>query len=249
MADQYTQYPSVAKTASINGFADRIYDQLPSCAQSCVHENTGSTPCPYWDTGCLCVMPQWSGVVAACIADNCKGDDVVKAESLATSICSSAGVWEPYWFMPASVSSALDAAATEVDTTPSSTADATTTEAAATTEEQPAETTSSSSAAAAETTEGSNNNEGEAEQQQSTTAVPVSESTAVAGGDAETQSSAAPSSAEEQPEENSASTVAASSTDDAEAAEASSASVAVVNGGVANGVAVGGVIAALAALI
>ena len=248
MADQYTQYPSVAKTASINGFADRIYDQLPSCAQSCVHENTGSTPCPYWDTGCLCVMPQWSGVVAACIADNCKGDDVVKAESLATSICSSAGVWEPYWFMPASVSSALDAAATEVDTTPSSTADATTTEAAATTEDQPAETTSSS-AAAAETTEGSNNNEGEEEQQQSTTAVPVSESTAVAGGDAETQSSAAPSSAEEQPEENSASTVAASSTDDAEAAEASSASVAVVNGGVANGVAVGGVIAALAALI
>ncbi|EDK46127.1 conserved hypothetical protein [Lodderomyces elongisporus NRRL YB-4239] len=246
MADQYTQYPSVAKTASINGFADRIYDQLPSCAQSCVHENTGSTPCPYWDTGCLCVMPQWSGVVAACIADNCKGDDVVKAESLATSICSSAGVWEPYWFMPASVSSALDAAATEVDTTPSSTADATTTEAAATTEEQPAETTSSSSAAAAETTEGSNNEEAE---QQSTTAVPVSESTAVAGGDAETQSSAAPSSAEEQPEENSASTVAASSTDDAEAAEASSASVAVVNGGVANGVAVGGVIAALAALI
>lgn len=246
MADQYTQYPSVAKTASINGFADRIYDQLPSCAQSCVHENTGSTPCPYWDTGCLCVMPQWSGVVAACIADNCKGDDVVKAESLATSICSSAGVWEPYWFMPASVSSALDAAATEVDTTPSSTADATTTEAAATTEEQPAETTSSS-AAAAETTEGSNN-EGE-EEQQSTTAVPVSESTTVAGGDAETQSSAAPSSAEEQPEENSASTVAASSTDDAEAAEASSASVAVVNGGVANGVAVGGVIAALAALI
>ena len=53
----YTIYPSVAKTASINGFADRIYDQLPECAKPCMFQNTGVTPCPYWDTGCLCIMP------------------------------------------------------------------------------------------------------------------------------------------------------------------------------------------------
>ncbi|KAG2731018.1 hypothetical protein G9P44_006167 [Scheffersomyces stipitis] len=53
----YTQYPSVPKTASINGFADRIYDDLPACAQPCMFQNTGITPCPYWDTGCSCVMP------------------------------------------------------------------------------------------------------------------------------------------------------------------------------------------------
>ena len=32
----YTIYPPVPKTASINGFADRIYDQIPKCAQECV---------------------------------------------------------------------------------------------------------------------------------------------------------------------------------------------------------------------
>ena len=53
----YTIYPSVAKTASINGFADRIYDQLPECAKPCMFQNTGVTPCPYWDTGC-CVLCQ-----------------------------------------------------------------------------------------------------------------------------------------------------------------------------------------------
>ncbi|KGU35618.1 hypothetical protein MGM_00621, partial [Candida albicans P75063] len=37
----YTIYPSVAKTASINGFADRIYDQLPECAKPCMFQNTG----------------------------------------------------------------------------------------------------------------------------------------------------------------------------------------------------------------
>ena len=36
----YTIYPSVAKTASINGFADRIYDQLPECAVSHVCSKT-----------------------------------------------------------------------------------------------------------------------------------------------------------------------------------------------------------------
>ncbi|RLV92826.1 Cell wall protein 1 [Spathaspora sp. JA1] len=109
----YTQYPSVARTASINGFADRIYDDLPECAKPCMYEDTGKTPCPYWDTGCLCIMPQFAGGIGNCIADSCKGQDVVVATSLGVSICSVAGVWEPYWMLPATVQDRLDAAATE----------------------------------------------------------------------------------------------------------------------------------------
>ncbi|KAL1569960.1 CSA1 [Candida albicans] len=110
----YTIYPSVAKTASINGFADRIYDQLPECAKPCMFQNTGVTPCPYWDTGCLCIMPTFAGAIGSCIAEKCKGQDVVSATSLGTSICSVAGVWDPYWMLPANVQSSLNAAATAV---------------------------------------------------------------------------------------------------------------------------------------
>ncbi|KAK6199611.1 uncharacterized protein RJT21DRAFT_71870, partial [Scheffersomyces amazonensis] len=109
----YATYPTVAKTASINGFADKIYDDLPECAKPCMFQNTGVTPCPYWDTGCLCVMPQFGGLIGSCIAENCKGSNVVSATSLATSICSSAGVWEPYWMIPASISSSLSVAAAD----------------------------------------------------------------------------------------------------------------------------------------
>lgn len=112
----YATYPLVAHTASINGFADKIYGSLPSCAQPCVKEDTGSTPCPYWDTGCLCVMQNWSGEVADCIAENCKGKEVEIATSLATSLCSNAGVWSPYWMIPSSASEAL-AKAAEATTT------------------------------------------------------------------------------------------------------------------------------------
>ena len=112
----YTIYPSVAKTASINGFVDRIYDQLPECAKPCMFQNTGVTPCPYWDTGCLCIMPTFAGAIGSCIAEKCKGQEVVSATSLGTSICSVAGVWDPYWMLPANVQSSLNAAATAVAT-------------------------------------------------------------------------------------------------------------------------------------
>ena len=32
----YATFPSVPKTATINGFADRIYALLPECARDCV---------------------------------------------------------------------------------------------------------------------------------------------------------------------------------------------------------------------
>ncbi|KAK6460485.1 hypothetical protein DFJ63DRAFT_229301 [Scheffersomyces coipomensis] len=111
----YATYPAVAKTASINGFADRIYDQMPDCAKPCLFEDTGKTPCPYWDTGCLCVMPQFAGSIGECIAQSCKGENVVVATRLATSICSSAGVWSPYWIIPPPVSSDLSVAAAATD--------------------------------------------------------------------------------------------------------------------------------------
>lgn len=110
-AANYATYPSVAHTATINGFADPIYGQLPECAKSCVEEDTDSTPCPYWDPGCLCVMSNWGAPVAECIAENCKGGDVSTATSLATSICSSAGVPSPYWYIQASDATALQSAA------------------------------------------------------------------------------------------------------------------------------------------
>ncbi|CCE86130.1 Piso0_005780 [Millerozyma farinosa CBS 7064] len=108
VANNWATYPQVPKTASINGFADPIYGKLPDCAQPCVKKGTGNTPCPYWDTGCFCVMPQWSGQVAECIASQCKGEEVSSATSLAVSLCSSAGA--NTWMMPATVSSQLQQA-------------------------------------------------------------------------------------------------------------------------------------------
>lgn len=107
-ANNWATYPSVPKTASINGFADPIYTKLPDCAQDCVDIDTDNTPCPYWDTGCFCVMPQWAGLVAECFVSKCEGEEVASATSLAVSLCSSVGANQ--WLMPASLSTALSSA-------------------------------------------------------------------------------------------------------------------------------------------
>ena len=52
-------------------------DQLPECAKECVKQSTSSTPCPYWDTGCLCVMPQFAGAVGNCVAKTVKEKKLV----------------------------------------------------------------------------------------------------------------------------------------------------------------------------
>lgn len=109
LASQWDTYPSVPKSASINGFADPIYSKLPECAKECVTLSTKSTPCPYWDTGCFCVMPQWSGLVGSCFAEKCQGSDVASATSLAYSLCESVGA--NIWMMPASISTELSLAA------------------------------------------------------------------------------------------------------------------------------------------
>lgn len=108
-AGNWDTYPQVPKTASINGFADPIESKLPSCAKDCVKFDTDNTPCPYWDTGCLCVMPQWSGEVAECFASLCSGSDFKSATSLAYSLCSSCGA--DVWLMPESVSTVMSKAA------------------------------------------------------------------------------------------------------------------------------------------
>ncbi|CAN6626614.1 hypothetical protein TRVA0_011S00210 [Trichomonascus vanleenenianus] len=112
LASNWDTYPSVKQTASINGFADPIYNKLPDCAQDCVKFNTNNTPCPDWDTGCLCIMPQWSGEVAECVAQKCAASDVRKVTSLALSLCSSVGANR--WEMPSSISVELAAAAAKV---------------------------------------------------------------------------------------------------------------------------------------
>ncbi|GEQ69470.1 hypothetical protein JCM33374_g3142 [Metschnikowia sp. JCM 33374] len=123
VAANWSTYPSVSKTATVNGFADPIMNNLPKCAQSCVGFSTNNTPCPYWDTGCLCVMPQWSGQVAACFVSACSAaSDLASATSAAYSLCSSAGA--NVWMMPASLSTELQKAASTtagvVSSTPSS---------------------------------------------------------------------------------------------------------------------------------
>ncbi|KAF3989080.1 hypothetical protein FT663_03014 [Candidozyma haemuli var. vulneris] len=111
LADNWSTYPAVPKTASINGLADPINDKLPECAKECFAKDTSSTPCPYWDTGCLCVMSPWTQPVGTCVAEKCKGDDVKSATSLAISACKSAGVWDPYFIVGDEVSSLLASAA------------------------------------------------------------------------------------------------------------------------------------------
>ena len=64
-------------------------------------------------------MPQFGGAIGDCVAKNCKGKEVDSVESLATSICSSAGVGEPYWMIPSSVSDALAKAANAASATTS----------------------------------------------------------------------------------------------------------------------------------
>lgn len=109
----YATYPSVAKTASINGFADPMISAgAPACAKPCLGQSTGVTPCPYWDTGCLCVIPAFANAVADCVAKSCKGSDVKLVTSLAQSVCSKAGVPNPYWLINAAASSELASAAT-----------------------------------------------------------------------------------------------------------------------------------------
>lgn len=119
-ASNWATYPSVPKTASINGFADPIYTKLPDCAQDCVDIDTDNTPCPYWDTGCFCVMPQWAGQVAECFVSKCEGKEVASATSLAVSLCSSVGANQ--WLMPASLSTALSSAVGNKEKSSSSTA-------------------------------------------------------------------------------------------------------------------------------
>lgn len=109
VAANWDTYPQVPQTASINGFADYIYADLPSCAKECVKSSTSNTPCPYWDTGCLCVMPQWSGEVAECFAEKCTSEaDAYTASSLAVSLCYRVGAG--MWAMPSSVSDEIAAA-------------------------------------------------------------------------------------------------------------------------------------------
>ncbi|CAN6626600.1 hypothetical protein TRVA0_011S00188 [Trichomonascus vanleenenianus] len=109
----YASYPSVKHTASINGFADPIYDKLPACAKDCVKESTSNTPCPYWDPGCLCYMPQWGSIVADCFVQNCPdGSDVSEAVNLAIGICNEVGAGK--WVISPDASSALAAAETRV---------------------------------------------------------------------------------------------------------------------------------------
>ena len=46
-----------------------ILTHLQNVLKAMYVPNTGITPCPYWDAGCLCVMPQFAGAIGSCVAD------------------------------------------------------------------------------------------------------------------------------------------------------------------------------------
>ncbi|KAI5955361.1 hypothetical protein KGF54_001922 [Candida jiufengensis] len=240
----YATYPSVARTASINGFADNIYAQLPECAQPCMYQNTGITPCPYWDTGCLCVMPQFGGAIALCVAENCQGSDVGVVESLATSICSSAGVWDPYWFINDEASAALASAANvEAATTVA------TTEAVATTDAQEASTVEATQPVETSASEPVATTSAEVVEEEAQTSI-AAEGEATTSAEEEVT---APETTDVAPvveegevaDEESVSATETATVD----AEATSIVAELENGAILPGVAMGGVIAAIAALI
>lgn len=205
--NQWATYPSVPKTATINGFADPVFDSLPECAQPCVKESTSSTPCPYWDTGCLCVMQTWSSKVTECYAEKCTGSDAQKAYDASVQICKNAGVWEPYWIVDESAEAAISSAAAQEPTTSAESTPATSsTEAQQTTEETTTqgEATSATSQQAQETGE-------------TTAAETTAEETTAAESAAESAQETAAESAQE--------TEAAESTEGAASSAAPSASV------------------------
>lgn len=110
-ASKYATYPPVPHTASINGLADPVFSSLSNCARGCVSKSTSSTPCPYWDTGCLCVWKSWTSDVAMCIAQKCNGKSVTQAQSLIKAQCEKVGVEPPYWHYNLKAASMLEEAA------------------------------------------------------------------------------------------------------------------------------------------
>ncbi|KAK9474213.1 uncharacterized protein V1510DRAFT_412725 [Dipodascopsis tothii] len=173
-AANYDTYPSVAQTASVNGLADPIDAELPSCAVACFAISTDNTPCPYWDTGCLCVMPQWTGEVAECLISACGGSEIASATSLANSACVSAGI---SLYLPASAIAELSSAEANAVASTSAT---TTAEVATSTSSSstPAATSTTSSSSAAETSSAASSSPiSTASFFTSTTASPVSSNT------------------------------------------------------------------------
>ena len=112
IASSSASRPTLARTATINGFADPIYDRLPTCAKGCMDAPVGF--CPYWEPGCLCVMTFFGDPIAQCWAENCVGEDIVVAASLATSVCHSIGA--PDWKISPSLSTVLSELATAIPT-------------------------------------------------------------------------------------------------------------------------------------
>ena len=84
-ADAYTQYPSVPKTASINGFADRIYALVPDCAKDCLRESTGSTPAH-------------TGTPVVCVS--CRRSQARSETVLPTTVAATTSLSPPAWPTP-----------------------------------------------------------------------------------------------------------------------------------------------------
>lgn len=189
----YADFPSVPRTATINGFADPVYDSMPACARSCLDQDVGLTPCPYWDTGCLCVIQSFAGAVANCIADSCQGSDVDTASSVAYDVCVSVGAGN--WFIPESAQAALaSAAAVEAEVTSEASVAETTTESTVqeTSPEATVPETSAESTAPQTSAEGPASETSAAESAPETSAPATEEPTAPSPSEAPVESSVVP---------------------------------------------------------
>ena len=111
-AEDYATYPSVAHTATINGFADPIYGRNSLNVLSRVSKKT--LIAHHVHTGIQAVFVLCQTGVLQLLNVLLKIVRVVMFQlltSLATSICSSAGVPSPYWYIQASDATALQSAA------------------------------------------------------------------------------------------------------------------------------------------
>ncbi|CAI5759783.1 unnamed protein product [Candida verbasci] len=137
-----TATSNLVSRADSNVFIDQTYDLMPSCAQPCVQQSTNQTYCASDAPNCYCFMLSVVDSVGDCIAENCSGQDVTSASSVATNYCTSKGL---QWWISSDTQNRLDAAAQEPASSSSSESSSSETSSSETSEPTAESTTESSS--------------------------------------------------------------------------------------------------------
>lgn len=92
-AGPWLHFPPVSRLYELNGLSDRFFKESDTCVQNCLtkHKSTEMTPCPVWDTGCLCIFHTFNDVWMKCVLNDCPqfAKDV---EVKGIAACTKAGV-------------------------------------------------------------------------------------------------------------------------------------------------------------